>query len=262
MPEYRWEVREEWTREPPEGWEARLRQISPIVDQTSHLRFRLQAAEETWTLYQCVPAHLVSDERNTQFKIHWSELPQDRQSGRKLFVSDYQYFMYHKFRLVVTPFWILQGNHGGTPAAYTAREERMLQAVDESTDVPPIGLLPPCPFDDRVIGALIERDKLYKAEGDLERMTRSATCEAQERAAYDIEREYRKRFLAWWREKMAPMSEFMQWYTRTKESEQNLRKPSRNEQNAATMFRDHFLETGEVINANVTPSSRISVAVL
>ena len=256
-----WEVRDEWVKPVPESWERRLRQISPIVDKTSHLRFRWRQATEQWELYECSPITVLSESRVKQLTKHWSELPESEQQGRKLFVTEYQHYMFRVHRVEAQRFWVLQGNHGGTPAAYTDREEQMLRSINEPTEVPPPGLLPYAPFDERVVKAVQARDLLMKYEGSLDKLQKSVSSEEQQRRANEIAQDYRKSFLGWWREEMAPMSEFMKWYLRTSESDQTLAKATPQMSNAVTQWKDHFIETGDVLNATSAVSTKLSVAV-
>lgn len=257
-----WEVRDEWIKPVPESWERRLRQISPIVDKTSHLRFRWRQATEQWELYQCTPITALSDDRIQQLTQHWSELPTDQQMGRKLFVSEYQHFMFRTHKVEASRFWVLQGNHGGTPAAYTDREERLLKAMNEPTETPPPGLLPYAPFDERAVKAIVARDMLVRYDGNIERMLKACDSEEMQKEAEETEKAFRRTFLKWWREEMAPLSEFMKWYLRTTESDQTLAKATPETANAVTEWKDHYIETGTVLNARTAGSTKRSVAVL
>lgn len=256
-----WEVRDEWVKPVPESWEKRLREISPVLDRTSHLRFRWRQATEQWELYECTPAILLSDGRVKQLTQHWSELPKSQQGGRKLFVSEYQHYMFRTHRVEASRFWVLQGDHGGTPACYTEREERMLKAMNEPTEVPPPGLLPFAPFDERAVRAIQARDRLIKYDMNLDRMFKACDSEEQQREAEETEKDFRRTFLKWWREEMAPMSEFMKWYLRTSESDQTLPKATPEMANAVTQWKDHYIETGALLNAHTASSTKHSVAV-
>lgn len=255
------EVRSEWTRPVPDGWEDRLRQFSPIVDQTSHLRFRWRAEEERWMLYACTPAALLDDFRNEQLRVHWSALPPSQQMGRKQYVSEYQHYMYREFGLEARPFWVLQGPVGGTPAVYSHREQRLLKAVGAPDDPPPIGFLPPCPFDERAVEAIVERDLLAKIGGDLDLLAASQSGKAMASEDEETERAYRRAFLDWWSDTCIPMSEFMQGYLRSSDADHTLRRATRAENNAVAQWKEHFLETGEVIDAAQAQSSSLIVPV-
>lgn len=251
----RWEIRSEWVQQPPDGWEARLRAISPIVDRTSHLRFRYRVSVEQWELYECTPSHLLGADRVAQLTQHWSELPTDQQIGRKRFVTEYQHYMFRTHQVEVRRFWVLQGKQGGTPAAYTEREQKLLESVGESGDVPELGMFPACPFDERAVQAILARDNLLKSGYDLDVLAKSQRPSAMKAQDDENEKDYRKAFLGWWYQEMQPMSEFLKYYHRQKEAHMILAPGTADISNAVTQWRDHFIETGQVIGAE-TPSSK------
>lgn len=255
------QLRPEWTQAIPEGWDTRLRQISPIVDRMSHLRFRYRAQYAVWELYDCLPKALLSPDREAQLRTHWSDLPVDQQHGRKQMVTDYQHYMYHTHGVEARRFWVLQGELGGTPATYTHREQRLLEAVGAPDDPPPLGSLEPCPFDERAVKAIQGRDRLLTAGGDLDTMQKAHTGDNLKRDDDDAEREHRKAFLGWWFEQMLPMSDFMKTYLRTTEASQTLRKATRQEADAVTKWKDIFLDTGVLIGAGHADSYTVQVPV-
>lgn len=249
------EVRPEWLQRPPEGWEDRLRAISPQVDRTSHLRFRYRASVEQWELYECTPAHLLDPGRLIELRQHWSELPPSRQMGRKWSVSEYQHYMFRTHQVEARRFWVLQGSLGGTPATYTEREQKLLESVGESGDVPELGMFPACPFDERAVQAILARDKLLKVGFDLSALERSQRPDALKAQDDENEKDYRKAFLGWWYQEMQPMSEFLKYYHRQTEAQYTLRPGTPEISNAVSKWAEFFVETGQVIGAE-TPSSK------
>lgn len=250
-----WEVQSEWVQQPPDGWEARLRAISPIVDRTSHLRFRYRASVEQWELYECTPAHLLDAGRVAQLTQHWSELPTDQQIGRRRFVTEYQHYMFRTHHVEARRFWVLQGKQGGTPATYTDREQKLLESVGESGDVPELGMFPPCPFDERAVQAILARDNLLKSGYDLDVLAKSQRPSALKAQDDQNEKDYRKAFLGWWYQEMQPMSEFLKYYHRQTEAQYTLRPGTPEISNAVSKWAEFFVETGQVIGAE-TPSSK------
>src|ERR1035437_3941261 len=97
------EARADWLKEPPLGWTRRLREISPIVDRTSHLRFRYRDDFAEWWLYDCLPAAMVSADRAEQFRIHWTQLPVGEQMGRRRCVTEYQFHMWRAHHVDARP---------------------------------------------------------------------------------------------------------------------------------------------------------------
>jgi len=257
-----------FTREPPADWERRLREISPIRTDVAHLRFRVRVPhkswmypkDDVWMLYSWTPKHLVPSDRAWQYERHWSELPTAEQPGRKHFISDYQFWVWHTHGYDARPFWILQGN-GGTPAKYTEREKRYLDASDCLSDPIPIGAMPPCRFDERAVQGIIERDRLIQAGNRLDHlaeMDRPDYLAAEDEAA---ERTFRETFLETWSMIMAPSVEFMKWYLRKSEADQTLPKASRETANAVTRWKDEFIQHGTVIGAKAAASRKTQILV-
>lgn len=254
------EIRPEWTQAIPDGWEPRLRQISPIAERTSWLHFRYRAQEGIWALYELTPKALLSSGRVQQLTQHWSDLPQGQQMGRKHSVSEYQHYMFRTHGVEARLFWILQGEMGGTPATYSHRELRLLQAMNAPEEVPAIGSLPACPFDERAVAAILARDRLLKVGGNLDALLKQNDGAALRSEDEDTEKEYRKAFLKWWFVQMIPNSEFMKTYLRTSEASHTLRKATKAEANAASQWADYFVEHGTVLGATHA-DSRIVVPV-
>lgn len=254
------ELHPDWTQAIPEGWEPRLRQISPIAERTSYLQFRYRSAEGVWTLYECTPKALLAADRANQLATHWSELPPSQQHARKRFVSEYQYYMHHTHGVEARLFWVLQGEMGGTPACYSHRERRLLQAVNAPDDVPEIGSLEPCPFDERAVSAIVARDRLFKAGDSLDALLKQNEGSALRSEDDATEKEFRRTFLKWWFVQMIPNSEFMKSYLRTTESSQTLRRATKDEANIVDQWVDHFIEFGTVLGAGHA-DSRIVIPV-
>lgn len=238
------EIRAEWTKPVPDGWEQRLREISPIVDRTSHLRFRWRASVEQWELYACQPAHLLAPDRCEQLAVHWSELPPSQQMGRKTFVTEYQHYMFRTYKVEARRFWVLQGEHGGTPATFSDRECRILEAMNESSDVPPLGCFPYAPFDERAVKAIQARDKLLQAGNDLDRLERQRRPDQMKAMDDETEKAHRKAFVEWHSKECQPMAEFMKWYHRQAEAVTTLAPAPSGLNNAVSQWRDTYIEHG------------------
>lgn len=258
--------------EPPPEWSVRLRDISPITPATTHLRFRWFSEESVkalypdiatlldgvWVLYTCMPKHLLSPDRVEQLTVHWSSLPTDQQLGRRMYCTEYQHWMFATHGVEALPFWCLQGNRGGTPAGLTPRERRTLDAMGqngEAAEPIPFGLLEPAPFDERAVSAIRARDALVKAGMDLERMDKARGVAALTAEDELIERDYRKEMVGWYQREMAPGVEFMKSFLRTKAADMALPKATHEQANAASVWRDQYIETGQMPLATM-PSSR------
>jgi hypothetical protein len=249
------DVLPEWTQAAPEGWERTLRTLSPIAERTSYLHFRWREREGRWTLYELTPKALLTPERVQQLTVHWSDLPPSQQHARRRFVSEYQHYMFRTHGVEARLHWILQGEMGGTPAIYTRREEKLLDAVGAPSEPPEIDALEPCPFDLRAVNAIGARDRLLKVGGDLEALLKTNDPKAVTAEDAEADIQFRKDYLKWWFVQMIPNSEFMKSYLRTEEASRTMRKATKAEANAATEFADYFIEHGTVPGpANVQTS--------
>lgn len=259
----------DWEKAPPAEWERRLREISPITDTLAHLRFRWRAPqpdwfhpdEGQWELYSCTPRQMVTPDRASQFDVHWSDLPQAKQAGRKTFVTSYQFAMWHQHNVDAHRFWVLQGPAGGTPAIYTERERAILRSIDQPEEAPPFGLLPACDFDELAVSKILLRDRFLQYQKDVDALKRTNSVAAQLAETEAAEKLFRERFLDEWYERMRPQAEFLQSYLRTSEAEMTMRKATREETDAVAQWKDHFKEYGTVISAGVAGSRKVQVAV-
>ena len=259
----------DWMKEPPPEWERRLREVSPVTDALSHLRFRwrdpqphfLNPDEGQWELYACTPKPMVHPSRAEQFAVHWADLPKAKQAGRKAFVTTYQFHMWHHQGVDAKRFWVLQGEWGGTPAAYTQREKRVLDASNAISEEFPIGFFPACPFDERVVQAVLRRDRMLKYGNNLDELVKQNRPDRLKAEDDLAEKEFREKFLDEWYATIQPQAEFMKSYLRKSESEDTMRKATRQEADAVSQWKDHFVETGIVIGAGGVGNRAVQVAV-
>lgn len=259
----------DWMKEPPADWERRLREISPVTDTLAHLRFRWREPQAhwlipdqgQWEIYSCTPRQMVTADRAAQFRTHWADLPKGKQAGRKAFVTTYQFHMWHQHGVDAQRFWVLQGPWGGTPAEYTERERRILDAEGMVSEPIPFGTLAACPFDEQSVAGILSRDRLLKYDKNVDALARSNSPEAQAALTDQAEREFRDRFLDFWYERTAPQAEFLKSYLRTTEADMGLRKATREEADAVSQWKEHFREYGTVIGAQTAGSRKIQVAV-
>lgn len=246
---------------PPRDWERRLRAIWPVSEtqQWLHLRmFPESISKQTgepisgsarWVLYTMTPPSLIFDQTRLAMmdELPWWELPEDRQFGRMMMVTTYQYAMWKEFRCLARPYWCLQGSEGGTPMQYTMREVAILRANDLPTDVPNPGDLPFAPLDERVIRVLQERDKFRQLGGALDRLRDPAKAAADVKAEEaEAERIFRTEFVKWFKERMAPNAEFIAAHRRKSENEADFRPATAAEANAADQWEDQYIATGTV----------------
>ena len=267
----------EFYAEAPREWEQRLREISPVRDDMDHLVFRKfdfhpswergRPSEWTWeprpiwALYTAVPAHLVDKDLAECYRVHWSDMPTEgEQIARRETVSNYQHFMWHTRGLRVQPFWLLQGN-GGTPAHYSERERGYLRGAGAETAPIPLGYLPACPFDERAVGMILERDRMVKAGNRLDQLERMNRSEYLRWEMEDGERSYREQWLKTIRDLNAPSVDFMKFYLKKSEAAMTLPDAPEGLANTLAQWRETFLETGQMLGVRAANVRSVSVAV-
>lgn len=94
-----------------------------------------------------------------------------------------------------TPFWVIQGNHGGHKRRYAPAEQDHLQMLGLPTDPPAPGDLEFAPFDWRVVRQLLIYDRLRRTETNLRDPKKRVARWQRERV--DAERAFRADALRW-----------------------------------------------------------------
>ncbi len=274
-------TRPEFDAQAPESWERRLREISPITPNLAHLIFRkfdprpswkniprgyersynLAPDRPIWALYSATPRHLVHPDKVEQLTLHWSELPTGQQAGRRSEIKDYQHYAWHTRGLYVQPFWILQGEWGGTPAVYSERQKAYLRGSGASTTPVPVGFFAGCPFDERAVPLILECDRLIKAGNrydELEKMNRPDYLKAEDEAAERVYRETYLDTLAVWH---APAVAFMQSQVGKAQANEHLRPAPKGLENTLAQWKDVYKETGVMLDASLPMQKKASVSV-
>lgn len=257
----------EFSAEPPASWEMRLREVSPIRADLDHLRFRkfdphewwLNPNRPIWSLYSCKRIGLVDKERAAQFDKHWSELDAHLQMGRKSVVSDYQHFMWHTHGLYVKPFLLMQGAWGGTPARYTDEEVAFLDASGLVSEPFPLGFFEPCPFDERVVEMITKRDRLLKCANDLGALSHMDTPDGIQATIDAATRIKRETYLDTWKVMIQPAADFMGHWLKRSEHREELPPAPVGTASAVDAWKDHFMQTGEVIGATNATHRKLNV---
>ena len=245
----------------PPAWRRRLRELFPVSDKTQWLHFRMfpesvakatgevMSGSARWVLYTMTPPALIGDPTRLAMldELPWWELPTDRQWGRIMSVTTYQYAMWREYRCLARPYWCIQGDEGGTPMAYTMRESAILRAQNLPTDVPNPGSFPFAPFDERVVRALLARDKFRQLGGALDRLTDPAKAVADIKAEEaEAETLFRTEFVKWFKARMEPNAEFIGTHLRKSENGGDFRPATAAEANAADQWEDTYIATGRV----------------
>lgn len=181
-------------------WQAQLEAAIPPSEHTvSHLRLVWEPGEPwapvgRWFLYDCVPRSVF--ERSAQQK-RMAGCP-EYDNGDAVLIADLdglnprecgtydpilreflttsdrncterQWKLWHEHRVWGTPFWVIQGTHGGHKWAYNTAERKVLRYAG-LPDLPPgPGALPYAPFDNRVLDKVLAYDRLRSTEGLLGR---------------------------------------------------------------------------------------------
>lgn len=237
----------------PKEWREAIRRISPKSDQTAWLELAWKQPpgkpeKRRLVVYECLPdAHIPTEMRMLLGGTPYWEMPKDQRHGRERFVSAYQWEMYRTERVWARPYWCIQGDAGGTPLAYSELEQDLLRLEGQPTDPPALGALAFAPWDGRVEYALRQRDRLWKFGGDIERMRRENADPAKVQAEYEAnKKEFRKRFLAWWGDKLQEQTEFLAWYETKCEADHTLRRATKAEMLAASRLEEEFIEHGTI----------------
>lgn len=236
---------------PPE-WERDLREISPKSEHSSYLIFAYKAPpfamqDGRWCLYEAIPDALISVERRMELAgAPFWELPKDQRAGQASIVSAYQWAMYRDHRVDVRPFWCLQGSEGGTPFHISRLEQRYLRMMGKPSEPLPLGALPFAPWDARAKRQILERDRLVKFGGSIERMKASGTTAAVSAELDAQEKAYRRAFWDWFSEKLGPQTELLRYCVEQEDSDRVMRQQTREEAIAANEAKDYFIEHGRV----------------
>jgi len=267
----------EFEAEAPVSWEQRLREISPILPNTSHLRFRkfapredwkespfnLQPDRPLWAIYTCLPRYLVEPLTAAGFAKHWSEESTvAEQAATRALISDYMHFMWHTRGLYVKPFWLLHGEWGGTPMKFTDRERRYLDATGQESIPAPPGAFTPCPFDERAVAKVLERDRLVQAGNrfdELEKMDRPEYKRAEDDAAELV---YRETVLEHLAAMAQPAAEYMKSQVGKREIDAAvvsgfLKQAPEGLPNVLATWKDVFRETGQMIGATAPMQRKV-----
>ena len=181
-------------------WEAALRAFSPIVEKVSHLRAYWYRAGLRWVLYECIPLALMPhDERKVRPDLTGEELhvflngkpPRERTDDDPSPVSDLQHEMARRWKVWAGPLWVMQGTQGGHLWKLDPWAQNIAIAKGHSGDMPAIGALPACPWDQRTERALHSRNRLAALGGRLDLLQKSGGVEARAVEMDAIQKEIR-----------------------------------------------------------------------
>lgn len=260
----------EFYEEFPESWMTRLREVSPKVEGLAYLHPRWFAPHPhwnhpergQWALYSATPIRMIRTDRAEQYERHWSEMPTaGQQAGIHGVVSSYQHFMWHTQGIEVKPFLILQGEWGGTPAKYTEREKRFLDASAAMSEPFPLGFFPATPFGEHVVKQITLRDRMIQACNNYDRLEAMDSTEAKKAEDDAAERLFRETYLDTWKVMQEPAIDFMLSAKGRQFMDNDLRPAPEGTANAVAQWREHFTEFGNVPGATNPNTRKIHVAV-
>lgn len=257
----------DYLRPAPAAWVVRLREVSPVTDRLAHLVFRwrepkdfwLHSDQGQWQLYAATPKHLCTADRAACFDRHWTELSPTQQKGRQSTVTDYQHFMWHTHGVDVALVATIQGPSAYTPARYTVRERRYLDAVGAMSEPFPLGFFPAQPFDERTVRHILDRDRLEKVGGDLDALEAQDRPEAVQAEFEAAEKEHRAAYLKTWSALMAPCQEYLKSQLFKTQVAPDLKPAPEGLADKLATWKETFIETGVLVgatNAVTTQSAR------
>ena len=196
-------------------WEKDLRAFSPIVEKVSHLRAIYYRPGGCWVLYDCIPlALLPDDDRKVRPDLTGAELLAAIRGKPQRFrsddeepspISDLQHAMATRWHVWAGPYWALQGETGGHQVKLDPWQQNIAIAKGLPAEMPPLGALSPCPFDDRTKAQLRIRNRL-KALGDrLDKLQASGSVAYANAEMEQIQREIREAEMAFIERQFTPL---------------------------------------------------------
>lgn len=194
-------------------WERELREVSPITSVYSHLRAYWYRAKARWVLYDVLPSDAMDDDMDTGSGLLGFELraimhgPKIEDRTDDVPISPVQQAMWHAWGGFARPFWVLQGEHGGHQVRFSPQQSSALLRMGLPAEPPPIGSLPPCPFDNRAIHQLQHLNRLHQFEDSIERLRKSASTEFAKAEEARIEREVRESEMRFIESQVRPLVE-------------------------------------------------------
>ena len=253
---------QEWTKETPAGWDAALREFSPISTVVPWLAIRWFPMRRVlngiptdcgrWLLSECVPVENLSEiDRDILNYLQGpkpSTLPPSRARVVKVFCNDYQWEMYRTHKVWARELWLLQGSNGGHATHYQPEEQQLLQVMGLPTDPPAVGDLPYAPLDARVFAALHRRNRLVALGNNLARWKASGSSAAMASEYRDSQRQFRAQYMGFLEDQVREIADLTAFVTRKAEQRDSLPTTSREAMNAASRL-DEYLETGTIPSA-------------
>lgn len=250
----------------PPAWEVDLRTISPVSEDHSFLVFAwkqppLDHDAGRWCLYEAIPDKLIGTERRMELggAPYWRLPTKAARFAQAQVVTAFQWAMYREHRLDVRPFWCIQGAEGGTPLHHSRMEQRYLSMMGKPIHPLHVGALAFAPWDNRVKAQVVQRDRLAKLGGSVERLRGTGTSASMIAANQEMEREYRRAFWDWFAEKLGEKTEL---YAHVLKHLPDGERPRQSAQEAAAAAnaRDYFIEHGFVPDPHVYRKKNILVA--
>lgn len=194
-------------------WEPELIEVSPRNAIYSHLRAFWYRAQQRWVLYDVLPFACLDDELDTGSGLTGAELkaimrgPRPSDCTVDPGISDAQHEMGRLWGGFARPFWVLQGENGGHQVRFSPIQATALVRMGLPSEPPAVGSLPPCPWDNRVVGQLRHLNRLHQLNDSIDQLRRSGSPEAAAAEMARIERDVRDAEMAFIEAQVRPLVE-------------------------------------------------------
>lgn len=192
-------------------WMDDLIADSPRSKVHSYLMPYWYRAGARWVLYDVLPAEAIDLGLDTGSGITGQELvdimngPRPSELSYDVPVSDTQHEMWRLWKGFARPFWVLQGDLGGHQVKFSPDQAQALLRMGLPSEPPPVGSLPPCPYDNRARMQVRHLNRLHQMEDSIERLRRSGSPEAAKAEQERVEKEIRKAEMAFIESQMRPL---------------------------------------------------------
>lgn len=163
----------------PREWQARLRELFPATEQTTHLHLRWEKGNpwepiNRWMIWHMYPVHAIADDLRKELlgpppratghycADGWCLCDRKMDSwtdGAAFQIDQQQWELYRETGYYGQRWWVIQGDKGGHKYRLNQIEAKVAKLHTGKSSTPAAGDLPYADFDDRVIAKIVERDR-------------------------------------------------------------------------------------------------------